>query len=52
MVNTEKFGIIGLGEIRSTKKWGTGRKEYSESGDAWNLLRRGAPDLPQQEVTR
>ena len=52
MANTETFGVIGVGGIRSTEKWGTVRKDYSEGGDAWNLLRRGAPDLPQQEVTR
>jgi hypothetical protein len=52
MSNTKKFGVIGLDGIRSTEKWGTVREDYSEGGDAWNLLRRGAPDLPQQEVTR
>jgi hypothetical protein len=49
---TEKFGVIGLGGIRSTEKWGTVREDCSGGGDTWNLLRRGAPDLPQQEVTR
>jgi len=49
---SEKFGIIGLGGIRSTETWGTVREDSSEGGDAWNLLRRGAPDLPRQEVTR
>jgi hypothetical protein len=52
MGNTEKFGVIGLGGIRSTDTWGTVREDSGEGGDAWNLLRRGAPDLPPQEVTR
>jgi len=52
MANTEKFGVIGLGGIHSTEKWGTVREDSSEGGDAWNLLRRGAPDWPRQEVTR
>ena len=26
--------------------------QRGEEGDAWHLLRRGAPDLPHQEVTR
>ena len=52
MANTEKFGGIGVGGIRSTNKWGTVREDFSKGGDAWHLLRRCAPDLPQQEVTR
>jgi len=52
MANTDTFGVIGLGGICSTETWGTVREDYSEGGDAWNLLRRGAPDLPPQEVTR
>jgi hypothetical protein len=52
MANTEKFGGIGVGGIRATDKWGTVREDSSAGGDAWHLLRRGAPDLPHQEVTR
>ena len=43
MANTEKFGVIGLGGIRSTAKWGTVREDYSEGGDAWNLLQPAHP---------
>jgi len=52
MANTETFGVIGLGGIRSTEKWGTVCEDSSEGGDAWHLLRRGASDWPPQEVTR
>ncbi len=52
MANAEKFGVIGVGGIRLTETWGTVREDCSEGGDAGHLLRRGAPDLPQQEVTR
>ena len=52
MSNIEKFGVIGLGGIRSTETWGTVREDCSEGGDAWNLLRRDAPALIPQEVTR
>ena len=52
MAATETFGVSGVGGRRSTDTWGTVREDYSEGGDAWNLLRRGAPDLPPQEVTR
>jgi hypothetical protein len=52
MANTEKFGVIGVGGIRSTETWGTVREDSNEGGDAWNLRRRGAPDWPRQEVTR
>jgi hypothetical protein len=52
MGNAETFGAIDLGGIRSTETWGTVRGDSSEGGDAWNLLRRGAPDWPRQEVTR
>jgi len=52
MSNTKKFGVIGLGGIHATETWGTVREDSSAGGDAWHLLRRGAPDLPQQEVTR
>ena len=52
MANTEQFGVIGVGGIRSTETWGTIREDSSEGGDAWHLLRRGTPDWPQQEVTR
>jgi hypothetical protein len=52
MATTETFGVIGMGGIRSTETWGTVHEDDSEGGDAWNLLRRGAPDWPPQEVTR
>jgi hypothetical protein len=52
MAHTEKCGAIGWGGIRATDKWGTVREDSSAGGNAWHLLRRGAPDLPQQEVTR
>jgi hypothetical protein len=52
MASTEKLGVIGVGGRRSTETSGTVREDSSDGGDAWNLLRRGAPDLPQQEVTR
>jgi len=51
MTNTEKFGVISLGGIRSTEKWGTVRENSSE-GDAWTLLQHSAPDLPYQEGAR
>jgi hypothetical protein len=52
MANTETFGVIGLGGIRSTDTWGPVREDSSAGGDAWHLLRRGVPDWPPQEVTR
>ena len=52
MANTEKFGVSGVGGIRSTEKWGTVCEDSSAGGDTWNLRRRGAPDWPPQEVTR
>jgi hypothetical protein len=52
MANTETFGVIGVGGIRATDTWGPVREDDSEGGDAWNLLRRGAPDVPPQEGTR
>jgi hypothetical protein len=52
MSNTEKFGVIGLGGIRSTDTWGTVREDSSADGDGWHLRRRGVPDWPPQEVTR
>ena len=52
MANTEKFGVIGLGGVRSTETWGTVREDYSERGDAWHLLRRSAADWLPQEGTR
>ena len=52
MANTEKFGVIGVGGIRSTETWGTVREDSSAGGNAWHPLRRGAPDWPPQEVTR
>ena len=52
MSSTKKFGVSGVGGIRSTDTWGTVREDSSVVGDAWNRLRRGAPDWPPQEVTR
>jgi hypothetical protein len=49
---TETFGGISVGGRRATDTWGTVREDCSASGDAWHLRRRGAPDVPPQEVTR
>jgi hypothetical protein len=52
MATTETFGVSGVGGRRSSETWGTVREDSSAGGDAWNRLRRDAPDWPPQEVTR